>query len=68
MARKTIMPNIAYDTQRRSFYVTLRGAPGPEGRSTPRGSLLPHPGAGRSKSSMSIRPSGPCPRARHPKT
>ena len=31
MARKTIMPNIAYDTQRRSFYVTLRGAPGPEG-------------------------------------
>ena len=25
------MPNIAYDTQRRSFYVTLRGAPGPEG-------------------------------------
>ena len=24
MSRKTIMPNIAYDTQRRSFYVTLR--------------------------------------------
>lgn len=25
MSRKTIMPNIAYDSQRRTFYVTLRG-------------------------------------------
>lgn len=25
MSRKTIMTNIAYDTQRRSFYVTMRG-------------------------------------------
>ena len=24
MSRKTILPNIAYDTQRRSFYVTIR--------------------------------------------
>lgn len=31
MSRKTIMPNIAYDTQRRSFYVTLRDSPGQDG-------------------------------------
>ncbi|MDE6900135.1 MAG: hypothetical protein K2P15_03565, partial [Oscillospiraceae bacterium] len=30
MSRKTILPNIAYDTQRRSYYVTIRrpAAPG----------------------------------------
>ena len=27
MSRKSIMPNIAYDSQRRSFYVTMRSAP-----------------------------------------
>lgn len=27
MPRKTIMPNIAYDTQRRSYYVTMRARP-----------------------------------------
>ena len=27
MSRKTIIPNIAYDTQRRSYYVTLRSRP-----------------------------------------
>ena len=30
MSRKTILPNIAYDTQRRSFYVTIR-RPMPDG-------------------------------------
>ena len=29
MSRKTIMPNISYDTQRHSFYVTMRVATGP---------------------------------------
>lgn len=27
MSRKTIMTNIAYDTERRSFYVTMRSKP-----------------------------------------
>ena len=27
MSRKTIMPNIAYDTQRRTYYVTMRARP-----------------------------------------
>ena len=27
MSRKTILPNIAYDTQRRSYYVTMRARP-----------------------------------------
>ena len=27
MSRKTILPNIAYDTQRRSYYVTIRHSP-----------------------------------------
>ena len=27
MSRKTIVPNIAYDTQRRSYYVTMRSKP-----------------------------------------
>ena len=30
MSRKTILPNIAYDTQRRSYYVTIR-RPAPDG-------------------------------------
>ena len=34
MSRKTILPNIAYDTQRRSYYVTIR-RPAPPG-GTPR--------------------------------
>ena len=29
MSRKTILPNIAYDTQRRSYYVTIRHSPAP---------------------------------------
>ena len=29
MSRKTILPNIAYDTQRRSYYVTIRRPPEP---------------------------------------
>lgn len=29
MSRKTILPNIAYDTQRRSYYVTIRHPPEP---------------------------------------
>lgn len=32
MSRKTIMPNIAYDTQRRSYYVTMRGPMGEDGK------------------------------------
>lgn len=35
MSRKTILPNIAYDTQRRSYYVTIRHSP-PPGRLTRR--------------------------------
>lgn len=31
MSRKTIMTNIAYDSERNSFYVTLRSKPGPTG-------------------------------------
>ncbi len=33
MSRKTILPNIAYDTQRRSYYVTIRHTPEPGGPS-----------------------------------
>lgn len=31
MSRRTIMPNIAYDTQRHSFYVTMRSRSGKDG-------------------------------------
>ena len=31
MSRKTILPHIAYDSQRRSFYVTMRGEPQKDG-------------------------------------
>ena len=41
MSRKTILPNIAYDTQRRSYYVTIR-RPAPPG-GTPRRTVRCYP-------------------------